>query len=50
MFVVYVDEGILVSPSQDKVNEELVILKKRFNISVEGVQTDKAKIHIEDDN
>jgi hypothetical protein len=47
MFVVYVDDGILVSPSQDKVNEELEILKKCFNISVEGTLSDYVGVNIE---
>jgi hypothetical protein len=46
MFVGYVDDGILVSPSQDKVNEELEILKKRFNISVEGTLSDYVGVNI----
>jgi Reverse transcriptase (RNA-dependent DNA polymerase) len=47
MFVVYVDDGILVYPSQDKVNEELEILKKRFTISVEGTLSDYVGVNIE---
>jgi Reverse transcriptase (RNA-dependent DNA polymerase) len=47
MFVVYVDGGIIVSPSQDKVNEELEVSKKRFNISVEGTLSDYVGVKIE---
>jgi hypothetical protein len=36
LFLVYVNDGISVSPHNEHIQEELKILQTRFNISVEG--------------
>ena len=47
MFIVYVDDGILISPSQEHINEQLQKLQKQFNISIEGTLADYVGVNIE---
>jgi hypothetical protein len=47
LFVVYVDDGILVSPNQDNINKELKLIQERLNISVEGTLSDYVGVNIE---
>ena len=47
LFVVYVDDGILISPNQEAINKELEIFKARFDISVEGTLSDYVGVNIE---
>jgi hypothetical protein len=47
LFVVYVDDGILVSPSEMELSKELEILKNKFKISVEGSLSDYVGVNIE---
>jgi hypothetical protein len=47
MFVVYVDDGILVSASQESIDEELKILRSKFTISVKGTLSDYVGVNIE---
>jgi Reverse transcriptase (RNA-dependent DNA polymerase) len=47
LFLVYVDDGILVSPVDKHVDDELELLKGKFNISIEGTLSDYVGINIE---
>jgi hypothetical protein len=47
LFIVYVDDGILVSPIQQHIDEQLKILQSHFNISVEGTLQDYVGVNIE---
>jgi Reverse transcriptase (RNA-dependent DNA polymerase) len=47
MFVVYVDDGILVSPFRKRIESELQSLKEVFNISIEGDLNDYVGVNIE---
>jgi Reverse transcriptase (RNA-dependent DNA polymerase) len=40
MFVIYVDDGILASPDDNQLAEELKILQGNFKVSVEGTLID----------
>jgi hypothetical protein len=46
MFVVYVDDGILVSPDNNQLQVELESLRGRFTISVEGSISDYVGVNI----
>jgi Reverse transcriptase (RNA-dependent DNA polymerase) len=47
MFVVYVDDGILISPFKKHIENELKVLQQVFNISVEGDINDYVGVKIE---
>ncbi len=47
LFIVYVDDGILVSPNQQHIDEQLYKIKQHFNISVEGTLADYVGVNIE---
>ena len=52
LFIVYVDDGILVSPYKEHIDQQLTQLQKQFKISVEGNLQDYVGVNIEklDDN
>ncbi len=52
LFIVYVDDGILVSPTKCHIDDELNIFQQNFNISIEGTLADYVGVNIEklDDN
>ena len=52
LFIVYVDDGILVSPHKEHIDQQLKLLQQQFNISIEGTLQDYVGINIEklDDN
>jgi Reverse transcriptase (RNA-dependent DNA polymerase) len=45
--VVYVDDGILVSPDSEQVQVELNTLREKFNISVEGSISNYVGVNVE---
>jgi Reverse transcriptase (RNA-dependent DNA polymerase) len=47
VFVVYVDDGILVSPDSNQIQVELSTMRERFNISVEGTISDYVGVNVE---
>jgi Reverse transcriptase (RNA-dependent DNA polymerase) len=47
LFLVYVDDGILVSPSSESLETELGIMQQEFKISVEGSLSDYVGVNIE---
>jgi Reverse transcriptase (RNA-dependent DNA polymerase) len=47
LFLVYVDDGILISPHDKHIDEELALLQQVFNISVEGTLNDYVGVNIE---
>jgi hypothetical protein len=47
LFIVYVDDGILVSPTKSHIDNELKIFQDNFNISVEGTLADYVGVNIE---
>jgi Reverse transcriptase (RNA-dependent DNA polymerase) len=47
LFIVYVDDGILVSPNKSNIETQLSCLQKYFNISVEGDLADYVGVNIE---
>lgn len=47
VFVVYVDDGILVSPDQSFIEEELTLIRTKFNISVEGDISDYVGFNVQ---
>jgi hypothetical protein len=47
LFLVYVDDGILVSPHNKHIDKELKLLQETFNISVEGTLKDYVGVNIE---
>jgi hypothetical protein len=47
LFLVYMDDGILVSPHNGHLHKELKILQKQFNISVEGTLINYVGVNIE---
>jgi Reverse transcriptase (RNA-dependent DNA polymerase) len=47
MFVVYVDDGILISKHQEDIDKELTTMRKRFNISIEGTLSDYVGVNIQ---
>jgi Reverse transcriptase (RNA-dependent DNA polymerase) len=47
VFVVYVDDGILVSPDDNQLQVELSALREKFNISVEGSISDYVGVNVE---
>jgi hypothetical protein len=47
LFVVYVDDGILVSPKMSDVEKELELMQAIFNISVEGDLSDYVGVNID---
>jgi Reverse transcriptase (RNA-dependent DNA polymerase) len=47
LYIIYVDDGILVSPSQEKIDKQLLNLQQHFNISVEGNLADYVGVNIE---
>jgi Reverse transcriptase (RNA-dependent DNA polymerase) len=47
LFLVYVDDGILVSPHNEHMQEELKILQTQFNIAVEGTLSKYVGVNIE---
>jgi hypothetical protein len=46
VFLVYVDDGILISPKEDLLREELSSLQRTFTISVEGTLNDYVGVNI----
>jgi hypothetical protein len=47
IFVAYVDDGILVSPDKEAIEEELRTIRTKFNISVERDISDYVGVHVE---
>jgi hypothetical protein len=45
--LVYVDDGILVSPIDKHSDDELELLKGKFNISIEGTLSDYVGVNLE---
>jgi hypothetical protein len=46
-FFVYIDNGILVSPVDKHIDDELELLKGKFNISIEATLSDYVGVNIE---
>jgi hypothetical protein len=47
MFIVYVDDGILISPIKEHIDVQIQQLQKHFNISIEGTLADYVGVNIE---
>lgn len=47
IFIVYVDDGIFMSPSNENITKEVELFKANFNISVEGDLCDYVGVNIE---
>jgi Reverse transcriptase (RNA-dependent DNA polymerase) len=47
VFLVYVDDGILISPEENGITSTLEILQQTFNISVEGTLSDYVGVNVE---
>jgi hypothetical protein len=46
IFLVYVDDGILISPDKNSILDDLVTLQSAFTISVEGTLNDYVCVNI----